>query len=554
MEQVALWIACWVLSFGGCVDPPPIAPTHVHGNTTVLDARTGLMVQAPSGQFVVDRFEPVEGTSDQAGRVSFLLPGQAFGRGGWIVVSAAGYGETRVRAVVTALVGELDVHPDYEHPPRRDVVYLEPLPPVRVIRTGRVRVVGRTFVDDQGPFLGFGVSFFTAPWACEFDHARYRANLEYLADRGVNYQRFFGVVGFHGHVPTGDDTWGDRTIDPRRAEWAASIACAIDTAYEYGIRSQITLFAGTETVPNRSDREDVALRLLDVIAPRAEKVLFIEVANEGWQNGIDEIEEQRVLARILDLSGHLIALTSPGPGDWREQIEHMYAGFPRPLVTLHFDRSTSGTGGVWRPVRQVYEGWQAASGKPWINNEPIGPGSSVNDERDPLRLVMSAALTWMTGGAGYTLHSGPGIRFCGQWDTLRGLPCDFWDVPHIEQTLAGVQSVMQLLAPDTPNWRLWNGTRAAGQGHPFDPGSIQDAADRGDLLRAFATVSGDGRFVVGPIQVTSPVPFMARRAMTVQLLDPLTGTVLEERALAPGETWFVSPRRAEDAFLIRGQQ
>src|SRR5687768_5841845 len=39
-------------------------------------------------------------------------------------------------------------------------------------RRGRVRIDGHSFADDRGPFLGLGVSYFTALWRCKHDRAR----------------------------------------------------------------------------------------------------------------------------------------------------------------------------------------------------------------------------------------------------------------------------------------------------------------------------------------------------------------------------------------------
>ena len=47
-------------------------------------------------------------------------------------------------------------------------------------RSGRVRVVDHCLVDDDGPFLGLGVSYFTALWRAKHDRPRLEADLAFF--------------------------------------------------------------------------------------------------------------------------------------------------------------------------------------------------------------------------------------------------------------------------------------------------------------------------------------------------------------------------------------
>src|SRR5688500_4776919 len=64
-------------------------------------------------------------------------------------------------------------------------------------RAGRVRVVAHSLVDDDGPFLGLGVSYFTSLWRCKNDRARLEADLAFLSRQGFNYYRMLSMVGHH---------------------------------------------------------------------------------------------------------------------------------------------------------------------------------------------------------------------------------------------------------------------------------------------------------------------------------------------------------------------
>ena len=64
-------------------------------------------------------------------------------------------------------------------------------------RTGQVRVVGHVLMDDEGPFLGLGVSYFTALQRCRNDRARMESDLRFLSEQGFNYYRMLSMVGWH---------------------------------------------------------------------------------------------------------------------------------------------------------------------------------------------------------------------------------------------------------------------------------------------------------------------------------------------------------------------
>jgi hypothetical protein len=64
-------------------------------------------------------------------------------------------------------------------------------------RIGQVRVQDHALVDDSGPFLGLGVSYFTALWRCHHDRARLESDLRFLSGQGFNYYRMLSMVGWH---------------------------------------------------------------------------------------------------------------------------------------------------------------------------------------------------------------------------------------------------------------------------------------------------------------------------------------------------------------------
>ena len=409
-------------------------------------------------------------------------------------------------------------------------------------RAGLVRLDGHAFADDGGPYLGVGASLLWGGWGCLHDKQRFERNLAFLTGK-VDYIRVLALVG-----PPG---WRDRAALPDNLE--SAVACVTDLAYRHGLRTQWTIFGSVDTTPTSADRASLVRRFAAVITPRAEKVQLVEVANEGWQNGFGGDagrQEARALARLVrELTPiRAIAITAPPPGVEKEEAPRWYAGSEATLMTVHPDRNQRGTGGAWRPVRQAcnVHFWTPL---PWIANEPIGPQSSVAADDDPQRLSVAAAWTWLCGGAGYTLHTGAGVRGGGAEDLARGRVANVWEVAGIDRTLAGINAIRALLPADLPNFHLQdpNGDSAD---YPFERTPIAQRTANGRLLGAYAATAADGRFVVVPLLATVPLPLTARSPMRVTLSDPTTGATIETKNLAAGETLTLPAR---DATVVVGQ-
>ena len=476
--------------------------------------------------------------------------GMANGEGAWLILRHDEYGLIRQHGTLWLErpgMGEFaefvsDVFVFTQPNPEKPV----PTPPSSR-RAGVVRLGGRTFVDDHGPFLGLGMTLFPLAWLWQFDRERLARILAAAALHGVDYVRALAVVG-----PS--TSWRDRTIDPREPWWRDAIRGATDLCYdEFGVRVQWPIFGETVAAPSPADRESVVRRLLDALANRFHKVALFEVANEGYDNGFEGDagrREMRHLASILrDYTPNLIALSAPAPDDTQLDIDRLYEGSDATVAAYHIDRNVSGTGGRWRPVRQAREGLTLFR-IPWLNNEPIGPFSSGASDDDPLRIAMAAALTWQCGGPGYVLHSGFGIRAGGQHDVDRGLPGEF--STRDGEILDVINGVRSLLPLDLPNFRFANANRAFGNSYPFqNAAELQDLTDAGKLLRAFAAVSDDGRFIVTPLLATVPLPFRTRTRMTVDVINPASGEfIVTNHTVGPEETFMVPPA---DATIMRGR-
>jgi hypothetical protein len=423
---------------------------------------------------------------------------------------------------------------------------------------GVVRTQGRAFVDDRGPFAALGASLFWAAWGYRHDRARLEKNLAFLADHGFDYIRALGEVG--------GEHWHDRQIDPRWPDYDAVIAGLTDLAYDkYGLRVEWAIFGGVNFSVTPAAREALIDRFARIAAGREHKILLIEIGNESWQTGFphpDGTAELRGLAARLKsklaeagAKPILRAITSPaGPEAYRKTVEdpiptdpHVgfratYDGAGADVGTVHLDRTRSDDG--WNPVRQPWE-YRALPGMPpaGSNDEPIGPDSSVASEHDPMRLVMAAVVTYVSGMAGYTYHTKAGIwgGGTGKDGQARGHG-DLW--AYAPQITDGFRAMKRYVPSNITTWRQLDD---GDDGHPFR-GSL--ASSPASALRNYAAEK-DGRFVVAPLAVHGRFTVRAAYPLSVEVIHPLTGAVLQARSLGAGESLVLE---GLPAYVLKGSR
>lgn len=410
---------------------------------------------------------------------------------------------------------------------------------------GIVRLQGRSLVDGGEPFNALGATMMWAAWGYKFDRERLEQNLAFLRDNGFDYIRALGVVGDYEQ----DDYWEGREIDWRWPDYAEVIAGLTDLAYdEYGLRVEWTLIGdGQKNLPDEADRYALIDTFITMASARPHKIMHFELANEAWQNGFEGDagrEQLRALTKYMrDHSEHLVAASAPEGPDCAT-IQAIYSGDVADLATIHFDRDISKVEGSWRPVRQPWE-LQFCEGVPvGSNNEPIGPGASVAEENDPLRLVAGAITTHISGLPLYVFHTRAGIR--GDQD--------LWEMPGADAFV----HVRALVPGDLASWQSKNAhwpdspfVVYAGEGGQQFPDMMWPdlGAPESGAVRAYGAVEG-AEFVVFPIGILNFVRLEARRAMSFDVFDPLSGAVVHSQQLAAGEPFELS---GGEALLIRGQ-
>ncbi|MDF2441441.1 MAG: hypothetical protein JWN98_2425 [Abditibacteriota bacterium] len=399
-------------------------------------------------------------------------------------------------------------------------------------RRGRVRILGHSLVDEGGPFLGLGVSYFTALWRCKNDRERLKSDLAFLSSQGFNYYRMLSMVGYYPAwegieiAPTAFTSRNGKRVDAWPDYWA-QLRQLVDMAYDqYQMRTQITIFADAQLMPDKQARRDHIHKLLrEVVAGREHKIILLEIANEAWQNGFSGHQGTADLREFTKYIGDRTSIPIAITSNHENPIADVYAGSAADIATWHFSRDRKRDGG-WNPVYDCWDVGDLPGLPPVSSNEPIGPGSSVNSESEPIRLLAAPAFAYIARLPMYVFHSDAGV-----FGKTR-----FQEVPGIER----FGHLLTLLPRDLANWQRNDGkeptapftTFAGEQPNRYWPEA--EAASDG-CVRNTGSRSGD-RFICLPIGIRpAGLRLQARHSMQISVYDVLTGKVILSATKRAGE-------------------
>jgi hypothetical protein len=383
-------------------------------------------------------------------------------------------------------------------------------------RSGRTRVDGHMLADDGGPFPALGATLFWAAWAYKHDKPRLDSHLKLLSEHRFDYIRALGVVGRQPY-------WAGREVDWRWPDYKEVIASLTDHAYDrFGLRLEWTIFADADQmIPNSEDRFRLVDTFLAMSRGREHKIIHFEVANESWQNGFGG---PKGVAQIRELATYLAARTeipvaiSDSEGQGCTDHLALYHDLKVEILTEHFSRDLGTPKKEWGPVLSPWTDVVCQGLPPVISsNEPIGPRSSVASEADPARILGSAISSYMADVGLYVFHTDAGI-----WGRE-----PITAMPNAMTTLKGFSAMKRYLPTDITNWRHF---RQGAAEHPF--GLARESGSH--VVDILASVNGE-RFFVLAVGVSGPIALEARRAMTVDLIQPLTGERIDGKALRAGE-------------------
>jgi len=520
------------------VPVPPAAPTAVLRVEVYRGPVAGDHKLAGATVRVKDVHDAwLTGTTDGAGNVEFGPLPLDFYR---VVVEAEGYQAaeedfaltpaTRVRRVPLAATAA-------------------PPPVVPSARRGPVRLQGRALVDDGGPFLAHGATCMWCLWAYLHDRPKLDRELTWLQETGgVNFVRVLATVGGpywedpERTVPAREVELPDGVIDPGEAGFDQALRGFADLAWTYGLRTEWTIFGGINYTPTRESRQRLVDRVLASTVGREPAIILIELANEGYHTGFEGPEGLAELRGLTRYANDHTTIPVAASSFHEDLTDHcaLYQGGVANVGTYHFDRS-SGVEGSWRAVRQPW-GYNGEIGcaealPTGSDNEPIGPGSSVASESDPTKLIAARIVAHVAGLPYSVLHTDAGVRG----------DRPFASHPTLARTLRGLAALTAQLPGDLP---AWTRTRPGLGGCPWQTDQFwaDDGADHG-VVRLYAAVAPDRRSVAVALGVRRYVDLRAEWAMTVDVLDPLTGAVAQTRQLAAGQSFRLE--EGSGAWVLR---
>lgn len=419
-----------------------------------------------------------------------------------------------------------------------------------------VSVSGKSLRDNAGPFLGLGASYFQALRRAKYDRPRLESDLTLLAAKGFNYVRILSMVNWDGLeiAPVSFTNNAGHFVQGWPDYWQ-QFRDLLDIVAQHGLRAEVTVFADAQYVmPSKAARQAHLDGIVANIAGREPKVLHLEVANEAWQNGFpgaQGVADLREFAQYLaDRTSVSVAITSNDDTS-NSGITSLYGGSEADLATVHFSRDIGTIEGGWLPVRDCYRAGNLPGVPPVSSNEPIGAGSSVNSESDPIKLCAAAVFAYIANLPAYVYHSRAGV-----FGYVNCCPPSGGEVPF--ENTAGInayQQLRQILPPDLASWVRNDGLEATapfavfcnGQPNKYWP-DVASPADGCD--RNIGSAKGS-EFVCFPMGILGGgVKLQARRPMRFQVLDPLTGALVFNYALNTGSA--VTLPQGPGAYLVKG--
>ena len=267
-------------------------------------------------------------------------------------------------------------------------------------RTGAVVANGTYLQDEQGLFRPLGLTFFSLVWGVRHDFDRYKRNAQWAADHGVHAPRLLGEVG--------GSSWADRVIDPRLATYEDDLAMALDLNASLGMRTILSIFGGG-CVSTQPEVDLTVDKVVNVVGPRLDQVLMLEIANED--NFPGSPDDMKRVARRIRSALPSVVLAPCSLADLAKTAQFCAADMCNEQ-NLHQERQPGDLN--WRQARQLWDTGSASYGIPCAALEPMGVLLMQGEDLDdPVRLAFCWAVGLFQGFQTWVLHSGPGVRTGG---------------------------------------------------------------------------------------------------------------------------------------------
>jgi hypothetical protein len=390
-------------------------------------------------------------------------------------------------------------------------------------RTGIVEKQGYSLKDNDGFLLGLGITYFPALYHAEHDWSTFTTNIDAMAGAGFEYVRILSMVDWR-------DLSSPIHIIPGSTGYWSTFREVVNYIYDKGMRTQITIFADAQKIDGFKTKEEQEIHIdniyNEVVKDREQKIILIEIANEYWKNGIaNEVDLRELGSQMSGKTPVLVALSSPQQLDL---LDDLYNGSTADIATMHYPRIEG-----WESVYNSWDGMNILSSLPISSNEPIGPGSSVNQETDEIKLVMAAVYAWAGKMPMYVFHSSTGVGY-------KANLTDFWNLDAFNN----FKNAKALLPGDLPNWSRNDGT---GGNAPFN---VHEDSE-GTVVKLYGATR-DGNFYVLPIGISGTVMLRANKNIAlIEVFDPLTGEKLDTAIDIPQYGTYTLPS-GHKALIISG--
>jgi hypothetical protein len=169
-----------------------------------------------------------------------------------------------------------------------------------------------------------------------------------------------------------------------------------------------------------------------------------------------------------------------------------------------------------------------------LNNEPIGPESSVQQDDTPSRIAAAYVMTFLAGNAAYVFHTGPGIRGGGAADVAPKLHrhAHFDELPSFKPIVAALSAAKAYLPPGVANWS---------RHEPNAPDAPIQGYDR------LYSASNGSDFVAVVLGAAKPVTLRARANASIDVRQTGTGKLIKHLDVSSGERFTLT---ADEVVLV----
>lgn len=312
---------------------------------------------------------------------------------------------------------------------------------------GPLRLEGRSFRDDTGPFPLAGVSAFWAPWATRYNQGHLDRFAAWASGAGMTYVRWFGSHDWPGGT------------DVQTPNYFSLMERTTNLLASYGLRSEITCFTRRHLI---SEPDYFVREWAELAKQYPEQVACVEIANEwnhrdnGWED-----DEVRQLGEVFrDRCDVPLALSAAAAPDWEnleERLVDLHRDGPATVTTVHFPRRDNTDEGPWRWVRQPWHAKHGIAGCPSVVIDNEHQRWDRSRQGRDVDVAASALLTAFVCGCAMSAHHDVYGVLNDRGESHHGSGAQ---LQHV------LSSVLPSVPPDIANW---TSTRVGDGGgpHPF---------------------------------------------------------------------------------------